>query len=249
MKSSLQLWSIRDAIAEDFAGTLKKVAEMGYQGVEFAGYFGHTAAEVKALLVENGLEVSGSHVPFDKLTDDLAATLAFEKEIGNTHIIVPHLDFDSVEAWRDAFVQLEKIGQQVEAAGFTFDYHNHGHEFLKFPGFDLLDEMYQATSHVDFEVDAYWVAYGQKDVLAWLAAHAEKVVTLHMKDMEIVDGAAYSCVLGTGMLPLRAYAEYAAAHDFKWLVVEQEAFLETAPLPAAALNATYLNQLIVEVEQ
>lgn len=248
MKTSLQLWSVRDSMEEDFAGTLAKVAAMGYEDVEFAGYFGHTAKEVKDLLEKNNLEVSGSHVPFENLRDNFEATVAFEKEIGNHHIIVPYVNEETHEAWQKKILALEKIGEKVQEEGLSFGYHNHGHELMNFPGVDILDEMYQTTTHINFEVDAYWVAYAKKDVLAWLNAHAPKIATIHMKDMEMVDDVAYSCVLGTGILPLEQYVEFGQKNNFTWLVVEQEAFLETPPLEAAAENAKVLHQLIEEVE-
>ena len=86
-KIALQLWTIKEAMAADFAGTLKAVKENGYDGVEFAGYQDFTATEIRHLLDENQLEVCASHIPFEKLSGDLAGVMAFERTIGNRRIV------------------------------------------------------------------------------------------------------------------------------------------------------------------
>jgi len=89
---ALQLYSVREDCAKDFAATLKAVADMGYDGVEFAGYHGATAEELRTMLDDFGLKVAGTHTGLDTLLgDELEKTVEFHKTIGNRFLIVPGL--------------------------------------------------------------------------------------------------------------------------------------------------------------
>ena len=104
MEYGLQLFSVRDVTENDLEGALRQVAEMGYSAVEFAGFFGHSAQEVKGWLDKYGLKVSGTHTGMAELTDDkLEETIAYHQAIGCENIIVPYEGFET-GADIDAFV-------------------------------------------------------------------------------------------------------------------------------------------------
>lgn len=249
MKTSLQLWSLKEEMAANFPKTLAQVAKMGYEGVEFAGYFDHSSSTVKELLAKNHLTVSGSHLPLTALKENYAATLAFEKEIGNRQIIIPWLKCASLKDWQITFKILDDLGEQLKQEGFSLSYHNHGHEFLDFPEVDILDWMYQSTQHLTFEVDVYWLAYAKVDVLKWLTEHQERITFLHFKDLKVKEnGEKESCKLGTGLLPLADYAKFSKKQELTYAVVEQEQFTNTTPLKAATHNAIYLKNLLEKGE-
>ncbi len=247
MKAALQLWSIKDLTEENLEKTLEKVAKMGYQGVEFAGYFGHSSQEIKSWLDKFHLEVAASHIPLDHLRDDFEACVAFEKEIGNKNLVIPWINYETKEEWEEAFQTFNELAKRYEKEGFTFYYHNHAHEFRE--DFDALTAMMEKTSHLHFEVDTYWVAYAGVDVVTFMKAHQEKIGLIHLKDMTTVDGNKESIELGEGILPLKAYLQFAKENHIPWIVVEQEQFSHENPEKAASKNAHYLNALIKEVEQ
>ncbi|WP_071130517.1 sugar phosphate isomerase/epimerase family protein [Enterococcus timonensis] len=247
MKSALQLWSIKDEMQKDLAATLEKVSEMGYQAVEFTGYFGHSAKEVKAMLDKFHLSVAGSHLSYELVTEHFDEMLAFEEEIGNKRVIIPWLNFETIPEWENAFATLEEIGAKLAKKNCQLIYHNHGHEFLNFPGIDILDKMARETTQVSFEVDVYWLAFAGKNISAWLVEHQEKVALIHMKDLTEKFGEKESCELGTGILPLKEIAIFAQHKKIPYLVVEQEQFSNRQPLAAAQYNAEIINQLIQEV--
>ncbi|GAG48180.1 unnamed protein product, partial [marine sediment metagenome] len=90
---ALQLYSVREDCQKDVAGTLKAVAEMGYEGVEFAGYHGSSAEELRKILDDVGLKVVGSHLRLSVLQgDELAKTIEFNKALGNKRLVI---------AWHD----------------------------------------------------------------------------------------------------------------------------------------------------
>ena len=118
-KIALQLWSIKEDCEKDFRNTLREVKKAGYAGVEFAGYHGHSATEVRDLLNELDLAVAASHVPYEKLVDDFDATVAFEKAIGNTRIVIPYATFPDKKGWEDFAATLKTLLPTLHAAGFT----------------------------------------------------------------------------------------------------------------------------------
>ena len=89
MEYGLQLYSIRDLTKEDFEGALKRVAQIGYKMVEPAGFFGHSAEEVDAMMKKYGLKVSGTHTGWEAVLKDTEATIAYHKAIGCDNIIIP----------------------------------------------------------------------------------------------------------------------------------------------------------------
>ena len=125
---ALQLYTVRDNLEKDFVGTLKAVKAMGYDGVEFAGLYGHTPAEIKALLAELGLTAVSAHVPYADLTADTENTLKTYKEIGCDYVAVPYMTAEyrpGAEKFEEALVNIRKIAEVAKALGITLLYHNH----------------------------------------------------------------------------------------------------------------------------
>ena len=244
---SLQLWSIREECEKDFLGTLSKVKALGYDGVEFAGYYDTPAEILKAHLDELGLGVSGSHLGLDRITDHLEETIAYEQAIGNQNLIVPYFDGETLAEWDEMFQHLKHALPAVAAAGLTLGYHNHAHEFTKFPGVNLLDELLKVEPQLKLEVDTYWVAYAGEETLAWLNAHREAIHLLHIKEMHQVGDTRESTEIGAGDLPIASYVQFAQDNRVPWLVVEQEAFQAHDPLTSAAINVQALQKIVAEV--
>ena len=91
MEYGLQLYSVRDSAAKDLETTVKKVAELGYSSVEFAGFFGRTPEQIIRMTEENNIKIFGSHSSFEDLVNDFDATVAFHRAIGNKNYIIPHV--------------------------------------------------------------------------------------------------------------------------------------------------------------
>ena len=130
----VQLYSVRDAMAEDFEGTIKKVKEMGYDGVEFAGLFDNSPEKVKAICDENGLVPISAHVSYDEIAADPEKVISDYAKIGCKYIAIPYaveerrpggeLFDETVEGIRN----FAAIGKKY---GITMLYHNHDFEFEK----------------------------------------------------------------------------------------------------------------------
>lgn len=242
---ALQLWSIQEACKENFYEALKQVKESGYDGVEFAGYHGRSAAEVKSYLEDLGLKVAASHLPYEALQQNLQETIAFEKGIGNTRLVIPSASFKSLEEWKHWIDQMEEIAKILAQEGLELYYHNHDHEFTEIPGQDLLDYMVNNSKHINLEVDLYWVACSEHEVLPWLEAHKGRIGLFHMKDMH--GDSRESTEVGSGILPMKEYVQVAKQLELPWLVVEQEEFQLYQPLEATAICYRQLHAIVEEV--
>lgn len=239
MKIGLQLWSIQEEMAKNFLQTLEKVAEMGYDGVEFAGYYDHSAAEIKAKLQQLNLEVAASHIPIDKLRADLDGVIAFEKELGNKYIVCPYATFETVEEWLPFVKELAEINEKVKNAGLTFVYHNHAEEFKTLEDGYVFDHI---LTHVDkMELDVYWAAFADVDPVAYLEKYKTRTPLVHIKDMaETKDK---STEVGNGILDIKTIAKKAIEIGAEWLIVEQEAFTKP-PLESVEIGLNNLKGVL-----
>lgn len=184
----VQLYTVRDEMKRDVAATLARVAQIGYTEVEFAGYFDHTPAEIRAMLDANRLTAPSAHVPLQMLEGDLTGVIAAAKTIGHEYIVCPWLDpsqrGSTVDAWKSFGATLTGIGRRVQQAGLQFAYHNHDFEFTKI-GDAVPFEVLLANSDpqlVKLEMDLYWATKAGQDPLAWFAKYPGRFPLVHVKD-------------------------------------------------------------------
>ena len=224
MSVGLQLYTVRDETAKDFVGTLRKVAALGYKGVEFAGYGGLTAHEMKSLLTEIGVRAVSTHVALTVLEQDLAKEIAYCQEIGCTFLILPWLapERRSIEAFRQLAPRLNAFGRQCQNAGITFGYHNHDFEFAQYNGETLMDVLLAQTDPalVKLECDVYWAAYAGVNPSAFLRQHAGRVPLMHIKDMTPERTFAE---VGDGTLNIASIIEVARSSGVQEFIVENDA--------------------------
>ena len=195
-KIGLQFWSIREEMEKDLLGMIEKVAEMGYTGAQFAGFFDHSAEDVKAKMDEVGIRVAGAHVQINELENQLDETLKYHETIGNDLIIVPFLPENmrtTAEDYKRTAKLLNDIGRKVHAAGFTLAYHNHDFEFDVFDGKTGFDILFENTdeNHLKIELDCFWAAYTGNNPLEIIEKYANRCVSLHIKDMKVEGESAY----------------------------------------------------------
>jgi sugar phosphate isomerase/epimerase len=186
-KVGLQLYTVRDLMKADLPGTLRKVAQIGYKEVEFAGYFGRTPAQIRALLKQNGLTSPSSHIGLDILEKDSVRAFADAKAIGHQWVTMPYIPEErrkTVDDWNKIIDLLNQLGPQAKAAGLRLAYHNHDFEIRPVDGVRPLDLMLTKTdpSLVDFEMDLYWVVFGGGDPLDFFNRYPKRFALVHVKD-------------------------------------------------------------------
>lgn len=240
-KIALQLWSVKEACEDDFFGTLEKVAEMGYDGVEFAGYYGKSPSEIKTKLAELGLEVAGSHISKEMLEAELEDVIVFERELGNKFIICPYADFETKQEWLSFAEKLREITKTIQQAGMQFGYHNHAHELEKVDDAIILENLLGNVPEMIAELDTYWIEYAGVGVIPFIEKYRNRVPLVHIKDKSKTSKE--STIIGEGILDISGYVKTAIASGTKWLIIEQEAF-EEDPLISVAKGYTYLANVL-----
>jgi sugar phosphate isomerase/epimerase len=186
----VQLYTVRDAMKTDFEGTIAKVAAIGYQEVEFAGYFDRSPKDVRAILDKNGLASSSCHVGYDVVEKKWPETLEAAKIVGHRYIICPWIDEKQRKepgGWKRAVDLFNRAGEASKKAGIQFGYHNHSFEFDpaeslggKLPYDFLLAET--DSKLVTMEMDLCWISVAGKDPLTYFDKYPGRFPLVHVKD-------------------------------------------------------------------
>ena len=219
---ALQLYTLREYTSTDFIGTLEKVAKLGYKGVEFAGFGGLSAAEIKAELKRLDLTVVGNHVSIAALESDLDAIIAYTLEIGCNIIIMPWFYSENAEGYIELGKNLDAIGAKCKENGITLCYHNHAREFAILDGKSGIDHIFDNASpeNLHAEIDTYWTEFAGIDTIAYLSTFKGRLPLLHIKDMD--KETRETAEIGEGLLDIASFAKAAQELGTTWLVVEQD---------------------------
>ena len=220
---ALELYTVRDETKRDFEGTLRQVAQMGYAGVEFAGYGDLAAQAMAGLLAETGLKVAGTHVGLDGLTGEkFDASISYCRSIGCPVMVLPSLaqEWRTLDGIHALGPLLNRIGRRCHDEGIDFGYHNHDFEFASVQGRTLLEHLLEITNPdlVKIELDIYWTAYAGHDPLTLLDKLGERVALVHFKDMAADRS---MTEVGKGILDMKNITAFVQQHGI-WAVVEHD---------------------------
>ncbi|MDK8183689.1 sugar phosphate isomerase/epimerase [Paenibacillus sp. UMB4589-SE434] len=229
MRIGLQLYTVRDETERDFVGTLERIADMGYEGVELAGYGGLSPDEMKNTLSRLGLAAVGSHISLEQLTDNLDEHIKMNLAIGSSYLICPWLpkeQYDSLEALDVTMGKLKQAAERLQSYGLRLGYHNHDFEFTTMvEGKTVFERIFDAlpASLLIQELDVCWVQYSGNKPVEWMEKYAERLPLVHFKDLaRTPEGAPITVELGKGELDLTAIAKAASNIGAEWLIVEQD---------------------------
>ena len=183
----IQLYTVRAGMQRDFEGTLARIAEIGYQDVEFAGYFGRTPAQVRAALNLAGLAGVATHIPGADVAADPDRIVAETAEIGCQYLVAAWIDQgerQTIADWQRWAERFNRTGEKAKAAGIRFAYHNHDYEFGRLQNQLPYDVLIRSTDSglVSFEMDLYWLIKAGHDPLAYFARYGARFPLLHVKD-------------------------------------------------------------------
>lgn len=220
---ALQLYSVRDEMEKDFIGTLKKVADIGYKGVEFAGFGNLPAVQLKEALADLGLTPVGSHTGVDLLSDKLDEVIEYNLTLENKYIICPYYKLESKEDIIKASQFFSKAGEKIRASGLDFLYHNHDFEFKKYDGEYGLDILFKGVKpgYMSAEIDSGWVFYAGVNPAAYIKSYTGRCPLIHIKDFLTSDSRSFT-EIGKGIVDVKAIAAAAVEAGTKWLIVEQD---------------------------
>jgi len=222
MKIALQLYTLRDLCKKDFLRTLAEVAALGYEGVEFAGFFDVSANELREKLDELNLIALASHTPLVELINNIDSVMDYNRVIGNSNIVCPHTIWDSDEEFYDICKELIKAEKILSANGFTLLYHNHDHEFMKLKDSYYLDEYYKTVDQMKMELDTYWVSVAGLGIISYMRKHKDILELVHVKDLQVTDETNRPSALGLGVLPIESIVNESEELGLQWIIVEND---------------------------
>jgi len=218
----LQLYSVREQCQTDLPGTLGSVSKIGYRAVEFAGYYGHSAKDLRKLLDDNGLVTCGTHTPYESVQGDkLKETLEFNRTIGNKFLIVPWMnEAKSKQAWLDRAKLFNEIADQVKSDGMWVGYHAHAHDFKQIEGVSAWDLFFGNTkAEVVMQLDTSNCCEGGADPLAVLKKYPGRARSIHIKAF----GGGPDAVIGEDKVDWPAvFAFCETKGKTQWYVLEHE---------------------------
>lgn len=262
----LQLYSVRDLLPKDYDGTLKQLAAIGYQEVEAAGFFNHSAIEVKKAMNEAKLRCVSAHYSLKALLAQPDATIQFGKDLGLEYIVCSSPWFKdpsrvkdpgsraaresmTLDDWKWNAEQFNRIAEQINVAGVRFAYHNHTPEFRSENGVMFYDELLRLTdpAKVHMELDCGWAAVAGQKPADLLTRYRDRIKMLHVKDFKLTPSttpatAPPSTELGHGTIDYRPIFAAARKADIKHLFVEQEEF-DMPPMEALKIDADYIRKM------
>lgn len=219
---SLQLYTVRDNLATDWEGTLERIAEMGYIGVEMAGFsYANVKEQVIRKIKDLGLEISSAHfeLPIGEVKNDILDAM---HAMGNDKLICAWVNpdnFKSIDSIKALVERFNESNAIAKAAGLKFGFHNHWFEFWNVDGRSGLQVMIDEGMDNDifFEIDTYWAQTARVDPVAEIARYADRVKLLHIKDGP-TGHASNMTAVGTGVMDFHKIIP--AATSAEWLIVE-----------------------------
>jgi sugar phosphate isomerase/epimerase len=245
-----QLYTVRDFVRTppEIAETFKKVADIGYTGVQLSGLGPVDARELAAMVKDVGLTVAATHVGWDRLRNDTEGVIAEHKLWGCKHPAIGGLpgDYYSLDGVKRFLDELVPVAERLAREGMDFSYHNHNHELARYGDKTWLAMLYEQGSpdEVKAELDTYWIQAGGGDPAAWVAKCAGREPLLHVKDMAITPQREVRFAeIGEGNLNWPAILQAAAEGGVEWCLVEQDNCYERDPFESLAISCRHLKAM------
>ena len=257
----LQLYSVREQLPADFAGTLAKLGQIGYrevEGADVAGLYKKPVDEVKQALAGAGLRWVSAHYSWGAMAREMDRACAYQKELGAEYVICDArgrrppapggggMHELSMDDWRWNAENFNHAGEKAKAAGLRFGYHNHVAEFAAANGVVPYDELLRLTDPalVTFEMDCGWVSVGGGDPIAYLKKFPNRISMLHVKDFKAKAAGQErpdAANLGQGTVDFHPIFAAVSPGQIKHLFVEQEGF-DVPWADALRIDADYMKQ-------
>jgi sugar phosphate isomerase/epimerase len=227
----LELYSVRDELTTDLMGTVRRVAGMGYQVVEFySPYYSWTTAqakEVRALMDDLGISCPSTHNSPQSFTPEgMGKAIELNQILGSTLIVQASAPrgANTVDGWKAACETFSSASEKLRPLGMTAGFHNHASEWRPVEGQRGMDIL-AANTPKDFvlQLDAGTCVEAGSDPVAWITANPGRIRSMHCKDWGAGEGRGYSVAFGEGDVPWKALFEAAeATGGIEAYLVEQE---------------------------
>ncbi len=271
-KIGLQLYSVRREMERDMDSALADVKKIGYDYVEFAGYFGKTAQQVRALLDKHGLTCVSVHQSPDLFLREGQKAVDYVKTLGAEYAAIPWYPADKLKGspeWDKTVENFTKVAKLLKKNGIQLMYHNHDSEFKKVDGKYLLDWIFDTipADLIQPQVDTCWAHYAGCDPVKYLLKYSGRIKVVHLKDFactKLGGGPVYALIdengkegkkptqkdtgfeyrpLGRGIQDIPAILKASEKAGAEIQIVEQDESPDRPPMEAAKISREYLKSL------
>jgi len=242
-KIALQLYSVRDLLPKDFAGTIRRIAAMGYEGIETGDFPGTTLSEATKLFKKLGLSVTSAHIFPPPVGDKLKEAMEVMSQLNSKRIVSGYGPdrFDTLDKTKRACEEFNKANALARANGLILGIHNHWWEYLKVESsypYKVMLEYLDPT--VEFQVDTYWVKTAGVDPAIVVKELGKRAPLLHIKDGPAVKEKP-NVAVSDGSLDVPAIVK-AGEGATEWLIVEFDS-CATDIMVAVEKSCQYLRKL------
>ena len=244
MKLGLQLYNFRKELTADFKGTMRKIAGLGFDGVEFAGNYGEIPPEELALfLKELGLKCAGTMFQAEDILNPDSNVFAYAKALNSPAVTISRSG-DFVKEYDRVLELCRRLGDAAAAQNAVFSYHNHWAEFALKEGVPVMNLLLQATdpAKVLLELDVCWLTRGGLKPAEYIAKFGSRIRQIHMKDIVVPEDPNTTIELGRGIIDLKGAYEAAKKSSCQWLIYEQDN-TKLSAFESAKISVEYLKEL------
>ena len=237
---------VTEELKQDFWGTMQRVADIGYQGMENVDGLleGDAQANVRRFH-DLGLEVLTTSASREQLRDELPAVIARARTLQTSRVSVWWAPCDSREAVLEDAALYNEAGARLKSEGITLCYHNHNHEFdTVFNGVYALDLLAANTDPdaLKFVIDTAWVAFGGEDVVRVIERFGSRIAALHVKDLRGLEEKDQFTAIGTGVIDIQGAVRAAIYNEVEWMVIEQDQLRNLNAFDTLTLSYLYLKE-------
>jgi sugar phosphate isomerase/epimerase len=248
---ALQLYSLREELSKRFYEVLKEVADLGFDGVEFAGFYGKDSNELREALYRLGLGIAGVHTPIQAFSEsEIDKTISFNLALGNKYLIIPGLPPEMTRTKGDWIMfaeTLNNLAKRLKQYGMRIGYHNHWAEFTPIEGELPWNLIFSRTSEdIVMQIDighALRAGLTTDDLIEVIKRYRGRAVSVHAKDYSKIKG--YDVVIGEGDAKwldiLRALRDYGGT---EWIIIEQETYPYKPPLESIKRSLKNLKNIL-----
>jgi len=247
----IQLYTVKDEAEKDYFGTIRKLAEMGYEGIEFHGgtMAKSPARELKIFLDDLKFELIGLVFGKDELENQLDKVLQYCKDCKCTVVLFPWIDEKcrTAEGYKEFAEKFNFWGRKFKENGIQLLYHTHGYEFENLNGKTGMEILMENTDpeYFNLEIDVYWVEWGGVDAVQFMKKYGNRSPYIHFKDMRDRE-TKHDVEVGDGCIDMLSIARIGKENNAEWFIVEQEEF-DMPSLKSAEISLKNLKRIVKEM--
>lgn len=243
MKYGVQLYNFRNELANDFKGTLERVAEIGFDGVEFAcNYGGIDPEELTGFLKSINLECVGTMFTPAQLFESDPIAWAYQKALNSPAVTISY-NTDFVNELDKTCEFFSTIAANAKANGTVFSYHNHWWEFIDVNGVAAMERILDAENCKDvyMEADVCWLTRAGYNPADFIRKYKSRIRQLHLKDIVVADDVKTTTELGKGIVKLQEAFDAAKAAGVEYFIYEQDTTVD--PFESARQSLEFMRKL------